>query len=83
MRKVVIYTKSYCPYCVKAKKLLESKSVDFEEISIEHDDNIREEMISLSGGRKTVPQIFINQRHIGGYDDLYALEKEQKLDTLL
>ena len=79
---VKLYSASYCPYCVKAKKLLESKNVTFEEIDVT-DPSTRDDMIKLSGGRKTVPQIFIGGNHIGGCDDLYALEKAGKLDPLL
>ena len=83
MKKVVIYTKEICPYCVKAKKLLDKKFVSYEEIEITGQDDMRENLIALSGGRKTVPQIFIGNYHVGGCDDLYALENEGKLDELL
>lgn len=83
MKTVKIYTTTYCPYCVKAKNLLSQKGVDFEEISVENDAALREEMVKLSGGRKTVPQIFIEDVHVGGCDDLYKLENEGKLDSLL
>ena len=82
MAKVVIYTKSYCPYCVKAKQLLDAKHVSYTEISIETDDEQRDTMIRLSG-RRTVPQIFINDQPIGGFDDMAALEKAGKLNELL
>ncbi len=82
MPKIIIYSKEVCPYCVRAKALLQRKGVTFEEIKITTDVQ-REEMIKKSGGRMTVPQIFINDKHIGGCDDLYALEDEGKLDELL
>ncbi len=82
MKEVVIYTKSYCPYCTKAKALLTSKGIPFKEIDVEYDDQAREEMIRLSR-RQTVPQIFIGTYHIGGYDDLYRLNERGELDKLL
>lgn len=82
MKKVVIYTTNYCPYCVKAKSLLIRKNAAFEEIKIE-DDETREEMIKKSNGRRTVPQIFIGDFHVGGCDDLYELDRQKKLDDLL
>ncbi len=82
MAKVVMYTKASCPYCVMAKQLLSSKQAAFEEIRIDLDDSKREEMMRLSN-RRTVPQIFINDQPIGGFDDLAALEKSGKLDELL
>ncbi len=82
MSKIVVYSKEVCPYCVRAKALLTRKGVVFTEIKIT-DEQKKEEMIKKSGGRMTVPQIFINEKHIGGCDDLYALEAEGKLDALL
>lgn len=82
MKKVIIYSKDPCPYCVKAKMLLTRKKADFAEIKITS-DALREEMITKSGGRMTVPQIFIGEQHIGGCDDLYALEDAGKLDEML
>lgn len=82
MPKVVVYSTDYCPYCTQAKRLLESKKVDFEEVNVQHDPEKKAEMIEKSGGR-TVPQIFINEQPIGGYDDLYQLESDGKLDELL
>lgn len=79
---IVIYTADYCPYCVRAKMLLDKKGASYTEINIEHDDTLRDEMIAKSG-RRTVPQIFIKGQHIGGCDDLYALESQKKLDALL
>lgn len=83
MTSVTIYTKDYCPYCVKAKTLLARKKVAFTEIDITHDEALQKQMIEKSGGKKTVPQIFIGGQSIGGCDDLYALDKAGKLDELL
>lgn len=80
---IELYTTTYCPYCVKAKALLERKGVPFETIDVTGDDAARMALVEKSGGRKTVPQIFIHGKHIGGCDDLYALDKEGKLDGLL
>ncbi len=80
---VTIYTKVYCPYCVRAKALLDQKGVSFNEIKIDEQPELRPEMIERAGGRSTVPQIFINNQHVGGCDDLYALDAQGKLDTLL
>lgn len=82
MPNIVIYSKEVCPYCVRAKALLQRKGAEFTEIKIA-DDATREEMMKKSGGRMTVPQIFIDEKHIGGCDDLYALESAGKLDELL
>ena len=82
MPKVIIYSKEICPYCVRAKALLGRKGVNFTEIKIT-DDKSREEMMQKSGGRMTVPQIFIGDFHVGGYDDLRALDVSGKLDELL
>jgi glutaredoxin 3 len=81
--KVEVYTTSYCPYCTRAKSLLRSKGVTFEEIDVSGDSALREKMIEMSGGRRTVPEIFINGTIIGGYDELRALEDEGGLDPLL
>jgi glutaredoxin 3 len=83
MSEVIIYSKDYCPYCVKAKNLITRKGKTFREIDITHDEALQKEMIDKSGGRKTVPQIFIGDIHVGGFDDLCALDKQGKLDTLL
>ncbi len=82
MSDIIIYSKEICPYCVKAKALLNRKGVKFSEIKIT-DEATKEEMLKKSGGRMSVPQIFINDRHIGGCDDLYALDAAGKLDELL
>ena len=83
MARVEIYTKFMCPYCARAKKLLEAKGVDYEETEISMGGAKREEMIQRAGGRTTVPQIFIDGRHVGGSDDLAELERSGKLDPLL
>ena len=83
MTKIIIYKKTYCPYCVKAKALLDKKKVQYEEIDITHKEDLHTALIEKTGGQRTVPQIFINDKHIGGCDDLYSLEKEGKLDGLL
>ena len=83
MPPVEIYTTGYCPYCNAAKSLLKRKGVEFKEIDLGRDYAKREEMIQRSNGRITVPQIFIGPVHVGGSDDLHALERAGKLDALL
>ena len=83
MAKIEIYTKMTCGYCFRAKHLLSSKGVSFDETDITLGGPGREEMIQRSGGRMTVPQIFINDEHIGGSDELAELERAGKLDALL
>jgi glutaredoxin 3 len=83
MVKVVIYTTPICPYCVQAKRLLNRKGVAFEEIDVSGDSELRLSMVQMSGGRMTVPQIFVDGSHIGDCDDIYALDKTGKLDPLL
>ena len=80
---VTIYTTMFCPYCVRAKRLLGRKGVAFEEIAVDGDRDRRAEMIARAAGRRTVPQIFIDGRHVGGADDLADLERAGKLDALL
>lgn len=80
---VVIYTKPGCGYCYAAKALLERKGVDFTEIVASNDPAKKQEMIQRSGGRMTFPQIFIGGKHIGGSDDLHALDRKGELDSLL
>ena len=82
MKKIIIYTTTICPYCVRAKMLLKRKGVEFEEINV-NDKKARDEMIVKAGGKRSVPQIFIGDQHIGGCDELYALDKDGKLDELL
>ena len=79
---VVVYTKQYCPYCVMAKRMLKGKGVDFTEISVDNDQAMMQKMMRESG-RRTVPQIWIGSTHVGGYDDMAALQKQGKLDALL
>lgn len=83
MAAVDIYTIRYCPYCFDAKELLSSKGVDFHEIDVSGNEDKRQEMIARANGRSTYPQIFIGATHVGGCDDLYALEEAGKLDALL
>ena len=83
MPKVEIYSKLTCPYCYRAKSLLKEKGFDFEEITVDFGGEKKQEMIRRAGGRMTVPQIFINGRHVGGCDDLFELEGAGKLDELL
>ena len=82
MQKIIIYTTTTCPYCVRAKALLDRKGATYQERNAE-DPSDREEMVHKAGGRKTVPQIFIGDFHVGGCDDLYELEKQGKLDERL
>lgn len=82
MKRVVMYSTRVCPYCVMAKRLLQSKGVTFEEVRVDEDFALRDEMMQRSG-RRTVPQIFIGDTHVGGSDDLHALERAGKLDALL
>lgn len=83
MADVTIYTKPYCPYCIRAVSLLEKKGVEFTEIEAATDPEKRQEMIQRANGRATFPQIFIGEQHIGGCDDMMALEYDGKLDALL
>lgn len=83
MAQVVMYTTAVCPFCVRAKALLKKKGVAFEEVDLNEQPERRAEMLDKSEGRRTVPQIFINDQHVGGCDDLYALETEGRLDALL
>jgi glutaredoxin 3 len=83
MARVEIYTKFLCPYCARAKRLLGEKGAEFEEYEITGDPAKRQEMIGRANGRTTVPQIFIDGRHVGGSDDLAELERSGQLDPLL
>lgn len=83
MAKVEIYTSMFCTYCAWAKKLLERKGVSYAEIDISRDAHRRDEMIDRSGGRRTVPQIFVGHTHVGGYEDLAALDRAGTLDAVL
>ncbi len=82
MTNVVIYSSNHCPYCTRAKDLLQRKQLNYKEIRVDQDENQMAKMVELSG-RRTVPQIFINDKPIGGFDDLWALEQQGKLDLLL
>ena len=83
MARVEVYSTLFCPYCAWAKGLLEKKGVDYVNIDVIEDSSKRDEMIERSGGRRSVPQIFIDGDHIGGYDDLAALDRAGKLDAKL
>ena len=83
MTQVTIYTKPYCPFCVRAVSLLEKKGVPFTEIEAAFDADKRSEMVERSGGRATFPQIFVGETHIGGCDDMMAMERAGELDQLL
>jgi glutaredoxin 3 len=80
---VEIYTWRSCPYCIQAKALLDSKNVTYTEYSIDGDEVARDKMSKRSMGRRSVPQIFINNQHVGGCDDIHALDRAGKLDPLL
>ena len=83
MAKVEVYTTSYCPFCTRAKALLSRKGVKFDEIDVTDDDDLREKMVKRAGGRRTVPEIFIDGRIVGGYNELRALDLKGELDALL
>jgi glutaredoxin 3 len=83
MASIDIYTVQYCPFCQDAKELLSRKGVRYHEIDVTGKRNVRKEMIQRANGRSTYPQIFIATTHVGGCDDLYALEEAGKLDSLL
>jgi glutaredoxin 3 len=80
---VEIYTKAFCPYCWRAKQLLDSKGVEYREIPVDYGGETRERMIERANGRMTVPQIFIREYHVGGCDDLVALDRAGRLDDLI
>lgn len=83
MKKVTIYTSGSCPYCIMAKELLGEKSAEIEELRIDLEPEHIDEAVKRSGGRKTVPQIFVGDYHVGGYDELCALDDKGELDRLL
>jgi len=83
MKKVVIYTTGLCPFCLLAKRLLTEKDVSYQEVDVLMDPRGRADMVEKSGGRTSVPQIFVEDFHVGGSDDLYALEQEGRLDGIL
>lgn len=83
MAKIEIYTTPYCPYCARAKSLLKNKGAEYTEIDVATDPELRAAMTQRAGGRTSVPQIFINGEHIGGCDDIHALDHAGKLDAKL
>lgn len=83
MRPVEIYTTPFCPYCHAAKRLLQKKGADYTEIDVSQDPDLRAKMTQRANGRRTVPQIFIGGQHVGGSDDLHALDCAGKLDPML
>lgn len=82
MKKVEIYTTQWCPYCHAAKSLLDEKGVNYEEVDAD-DPDVRMAMVQRANGRRTVPQIFVGETHVGGYDDMAALDRRGQLDPLL
>ena len=83
MKPVKIYTTTYCGYCVRAKDLLTRKGVKYEELDVTSDDEMRSKLVEMSGGQRTVPQIWIGDTHVGGYSDLARLESEGRLEPML
>lgn len=83
MKPVVIYTTRICPYCINAKRLFDSKKIPYQELNVDQSDEHWKTMLARSNGRRTVPQIFIGDTHVGGFDDLFALHQQGKLDALL
>ena len=83
MKPVKIYTTTYCGYCVRAKDLLKRKGVDYEEVDVTGDDDMRAKLVEMSGGQRTVPQIFIGDTHVGGYTDLARAGQRGRLDPML
>jgi glutaredoxin 3 len=79
---IVMYSTGWCPYCDRARALLARKGLTFREIKVDENPLERDAMLARSGGRRTVPQIFIGERHVGGFDDLYAIDKSGELDRL-
>jgi glutaredoxin 3 len=83
VKPVKIYTTTYCGYCVRAKDLLTRKGVKYEEVDVTGNDDMRTKLVEMSGGQRTVPQIFIGDDHVGGYSDLARLDSEGRLDPML
>ncbi|MDX8388293.1 MAG: glutaredoxin 3 [Ghiorsea sp.] len=81
--KIEVYSGDYCPYCVRAKSLLKQRDLEFTEYDVQKEPNKRAEMMKRSNGGRSIPQIFINDKHVGGCDDLYALDKKGKLNDWL
>ena len=83
MKKIEIYTTNYCPFCVKAKSLLNKKKINFFEINVSNDESLREKMAAMANGARSVPQIFADNIYIGDCDTIHKLDQEKKLDKLL
>ena len=83
MAEIELYYRDFCGFCARAERLLQSKNVDYKRINIWEVDGAKEEMVQRSGGRTTVPQVFIDGKHVGGSDDLFALEAQGKLDAMI
>lgn len=83
MPKIEVYSTAVCPYCVAAKNLLKARGLEWTEVRIDTDATQRDTMLARSGGRRTVPQIFINEQHVGGYDELLAADRSGKLKQML
>ena len=83
MKKIEIYTGNFCPFCMKAKNLLKKKSVEFKEINVSNDEALRVKMSAMANGARSVPQIFVDNIHIGDCDKIHKLDQEKKLDKLL
>ena len=83
MKKIQIYTTNHCPFCVKAKSLLKKKNIKFSEIDVSNNNDLKDEMTKKANGARSVPQIFVDNIHIGDCDKLYKLDQEKKLDKLL
>lgn len=83
MTKIEIYSGSFCPYCIRAKSLLKQRGLSFTEYNVQAEPDRRMEMLERAGGARTIPQIFINDRHVGGCDELYALDRKGELDAWL
>jgi glutaredoxin 3 len=83
MKKIEIYTTNYCPFCVKAKSLLNKKKIKYSEIDLSNDESLRDKMSTMTNGARSVPQIFADNVHIGDCDKIYKLDHEKKLDKLL
>ncbi len=81
--KIEVYSGDYCPYCVRAKSLLKQRGLDFIEYNVQNDPEKRVDMMKRSNGGRSIPQIFINDKHVGGCDELYALDKKGQLETWL
>lgn len=83
MKPVRIYTTTYCGFCVRAKQLFDKKGVAYEEIDVTQDDALRTKLVEMTGGQRTVPQIWIGDTHVGGYSDVAALDRDGRLDPML